>query len=1041
MSYSMKKHLQSKGLITLLMLFIGVNLSLSQTITGQVTDENNEALIGASVIVKSTANGVITDIDGRFQIEASPSDELIVSYIGYATKTVAVGNTTNVQISLLPDSQSIDDVVVVGYGTQKKSSFTGSTSKVKGEALEDLPSTRVDDALVGQLSGVNVQAVDGEIGSAPSITVRGVGSLNADGSPLIVVDGVIVDNDFLTNLDMNDVASFEVLKDASSAAIYGSQGANGVIMITLKAGEEGKTRISYNGNYGWRNAHHSDAYTFSLTDWANREMEANGSLSDKTIYKQLIGIDRPWQDEIFDGGNVVNQSISARGGNDKTKYLASFNFSDDDGVLLTDQFKKLGARLKLNTQLSDKLKLDVSFSPTYSKRRRFDGSTHDILRQTNWLPIVHDANTIQYVNPFKYPDVKIGDYAFQRHFDDYDLTAGNPIASGGTDISNTSNTNPAAKVLERERYDLKTKLFGSSMLSWQIINDLAFNTRIGVTYQDTERSRWQGTKSNRNGASAASMFESTQRQTRTIFDNFFTYNKLIDEHDINATFGFSMDEMQNNFSEVSGSGYTNDLVKEIANASIITGADAFAWERNRNSFFARANYNYAGKYLLSASIRRDGSSMFGADNKYGTFPAISAGWNVAEEDFLNQNDVLSALKLRISYGFTGNDVINIGSSDPDRSTGGTGLSTGNVLIDNYPSYSLLSAVTYVENGSVISGFAPANIANPEIQWERLKEINPGLDFSFLQNRFYGSVDYYVRTSDQLLLNNPVSNTTGFSSALVNLGKVENKGFEFEFRSRNISKEKFDWSSTIITTTNKNELLDFAESNGQITSIDSKRAAEWINLEGMPISTFYGWVVDREIPLEYIKNPWHPVGAQAQDVYVKDLNGDGLIDDDDKAPLGDPYPELIWSFTNNFNIGPVDLSFMFQGSHGAEVRNMGDQYIFNHFNSAQDFDPATTPDQGFIKQKIFTDAIIQDASYISLRNVNLGYRIPRTVLSRAGISGVKLYATGQNLWYSMADDYTGFNPESVDKTPQTNFGYQRAGSPIYKTISLGLNVDF
>ena len=354
---------------------------------------------------------------------------------------------------------------------------------------------------------------------------------------------------------------------------------------------------------------------------------------------------------------------------------------------------------------------------------------------------------------------------------------------------------------------------------------------------------------------------------------------------------------------------------------------------------------------------------------------------------------------------------------------------------------LLSATSAVVGGNLVGGFNPANIPNAELKWERLIEINPGVDFGLFNNAISGSVDYYQRTSDQLLLYNPISVTTGFDAALVNLGKVKNEGVEIELRTRNISTEKFKWSSTIIATTNKNTLVDFADSNGQITNVDSKRAAEWINLEGQPISTFYGWVVDKEIPLEYINDPYHPVGGQAQDVYVKDLNGDGIIDDDDKAALGDPYPDLIWSFTNNFKIGDFDFSFMIQANQGAEVRNMADQYMFNQFNSAQDYNTATTPNQGFIKEKIFTDAIIQDASYIALRNVNIGYNFPKDYISKYGISGLRIYATGQNLIYKTAANYTGWNPESIDRTSPTTYGYQRGGSPIYSTVSLGLNLDF
>ncbi|TYA78372.1 SusC/RagA family TonB-linked outer membrane protein [Seonamhaeicola marinus] len=1009
------------------------------TVKGAVVSAtDNVPIPGVNVIVVNSTKGTTTDFDGNYQIQVNKGDVLQFSYVGFVSQTAIVGDQTTINVSLSEDLAQLDEVVVVGYGTQKKSHLTGSISKVTNEKLDQVAVARVDDALVGQVSGVNIQATDGEAGAAPTVTIRGVGSMAGDSTPLIVVDGVIVDSDFLGSLNMNDVQSFEILKDAASSSIYGSKGANGIIMISMKPGVEGKTKISYNSFVGFKEARHSDAYTFSIAETAAAELAANGVLSDRTLYKQQIGIDRSWQDVIFDGGVITSHSLSLRGGNSKTKFATSLNYSDDEGVLLTDNFERYGVRLKVDSKLNDKISIGASFTPSFTKRRRFDGSTHDILRQTNWLPVYHDANTIQYVDRNIYPDVQIGDYATQRHFDNYDL-----YGDGSTlvDISNTSNTNPAAKVLERERFDNKFKMFGSFYGQYNIIEGLSFRTMLSGSYQDTKRSRWQGVLSNRNGASAASMNEITQRSTYIISDNFFNYNKTLGKHDIGATLGVVFESRDEFFSTITGTGYTNDGVKQIANASLISNADAFEWEKKGISYVSRFNYAYDNKYLASISLRRDGSSIFGSDYKYGNFPAASLGWNISNEEFLADSEVISNLKLRASYGVTGNDRLNTGSVDPNVSSSTSGLSTGDKLVDFYPSLALLQATTASVNGGLQSGFSPLNIANPELKWERLIEINPGIDFGLFNNRISGSIDWYQRTSDQLLLNNPVSYTTGFSNALVNLGEVKNEGFEIELRTRNISTENFNWKSTLIATTNENTLVDFADSNGQIQNVDSKRAAEWINLEGMPISTYYGWVVDRDIPLEYLNNAYHPVGGEAQDVYVKDLNGDGIIDDEDKAPLGDPYPELVWSFTNEFKLGPVDFSFMFQGSHGAEIRNMGDQYIFNHFNSSQDFNTSTTPDQDFIKQKIFTDDIIQDASYIALRNVNIGYTFPQDFLSKFNITKLRVYATGQNLMYKTADDYTGFNPESIDRTSPTTYGYQRAGSPIYRTISFGLNLDF
>ncbi|WP_298535681.1 TonB-dependent receptor [uncultured Algibacter sp.] len=1032
-------NLKNKLTLIVILLFSITMIAQDGIVRGTVVSAtDNIPIPGVNVIVMNTTRGATTDFDGNYQIKVDEGEVLQFSYIGFLSQTKIIAGEATLNIALIEDVSQLDEVVVIGYGTQKKSHLTGSISKVVNENLDQIAVSRVDDALIGQVSGVNIQQTDGEAGAAPTISIRGVGSMAGDSTPLIVVDGVIVDSDFLGSLNMTDVKSFEILKDAASSSIYGSKGSNGIIMITMKDGVEGKTRINYSTFTGYKEAHHSDPYTFSIAETAAAELAANGVLSDRTKYKQLIGIDRSWQDVIFDGGIITSHSLSARGGNDKTKYSASLNYSNDEGVLLTDNFEKYGMRLKMDTKINDKFSFGVNLTPSYTKRRRFDGSTHDILRQTNWLPVYHDANTIRFVDRGIYPDVQIGDYATQRHFDNYDL-----YGDGSTlvDISNTSNTNPAAKILERDRNDNKFKLFGSVYGNYNIIPGLSYRTMLSGSYQDTKRTRWQGVKSNRNGASAASMNEITQREIYTIFDNFLNYNKSFGKSELGATAGVVVESRDFFYSSITGTGYTNDAVKQITNASLISAADGFEWQKRGISYVFRANYAYDNKYLASFSIRRDGSSIFGSDYKYGNFPAASIGWNISNEDFLEDSNFVSNLKLRASYGVTGNDRLNTGSVDPDVSSSTSSLSTGNLLVDYYPSLALLQANTASVGGSLQSGFAPLNIANPELQWERLVEINPGIDFGFLNNRISGSIDWYQRTSDQLLLNNPISVTTGFSNALVNLGEVKNEGFEFELRTKNISKEKFSWNSTIIATTNENTLVDFADSNGQITSVDPKRAAEWINLEGQPISTYYGWVVDKDIPLENLNNAYHPVGGQAQDVYVKDLNGDGLIDDEDKAPLGDPYPELIWSFTNEFRVGQVDFSFMFQGSHGAEIRNMGDQYIFNHFNSSQDFNPATTPNQEFIKEKIFTNAIIQDASYISLRNVNIGYSFDKDFLSKGGITGLRIYASGQNLIYKTADGYTGFNPESIDRTSPTNYGYQRAGSPIASTISIGLNLDF
>lgn len=991
-------------------------------LSGTVSSEReNIPLAGVNVFIKGTDRGTVTNFDGNYEIDVVKGDVLQFTYLGFNTEEIIINEQQTLDVAMSENMEQLDELVVIGYGTRKKSHLTGAVSSVVNEDLDQLPVARVDDALVGQIAGVNIQATEGEAGSAPTIRIRGTGSLTGSSDPLIVVDGLVVDNDFLGSLDMSEVESFDVLKDAASAAIYGSRGGNGVILITTKQGKAGKTVFSYQSYTGFKEARQSDAYYFSVAETAAAELAAFGELSNRTQYIQQIGIDRDWQDIIFDGGIIQNHSLSARGGTDKTKFSISMGYLHDEGVLLTDDYKRYNLRLKIDTKVSDRFTFGGNLAPSYTDTRRFDGSTHDILRQAPWLPLYHDANTIQFVDRSVYPDVQIGDYAVQRHFDNYDLFGDGTLI----DISDTSNTNPGAKVLERDRNDYKFKVFGNFYGEYELVDNLSLRTTLSGDFQHTMRDRWQGVLSSRNGAADASYAVSNEKDIHIASETYLTYDKTIGEHEIDAIAGIAFETWDTEGSSSLGSGYTSDLIQTLSAATVLTDIDSYIFTERFQSYFARVNYAYADKYLASVSFRRDGSSVFGLDSKYGDFPAVSVGWDIAEEDFLKNNSFVSNLKFRLSYGFTGNKD----------------LDTDSDIIDLYPSLPLLGPSSATIGGSVQNAIIALNIANPDLQWERSQEINPGLDFGFFKNRLTGSIDYYKRTSDQLLLFNPISSTTGFRNALVNIGEVVNSGVELEFRTRNISTSMFKWNTTILGSMNNNELTDFADSNGQIQIVDDKRAAEWINLEGQPISSFYGWVVDEEIALENLQQPFFPIGGQAQDVYVKDLNGDGVIDEDDKTILGNPYPDLIWSLTNDFQIGNLDVSFLFQGSHGAEVRNMGDQYLFNHFNSGQDFVPATTPNQGFIKEKIFTNSIIQDASYVALRNVNIGYNLPLKLTSKIALTSLRIYAAGQNLKYWTADDYTGFNPESIDNTSPTTYGYQRGGSPIFRTISFGINADF
>lgn len=1004
----------------------------SYTLKGVVTSKgDNSPLPGVSITVLKSSKGVQTDFDGNYTIKVKKGDVLQFSYLGFKSQTVIIDSQKTLNVSLIEDVSALDEIVVVGYGTQKKSHLTGAISKVKNEKLDQIAVARVDDALIGQVSGVNIQATNAEAGAAPTITIRGFGSITADSGPAVVVDGVIVDSEFLGNLDMNDVESFEVLKDAASAAIYGSEGSNGVILITTKTGKEGKTKFSYNTFTGFKSAFGSDDYRKSVSDWAAKELAATGQLSETTQYAQKLvqvtGIDRDWQDVFLNGGVMNSHSFAARGGSKQTKFTASLRYLHDEGVIITDDYKLYTGNLKISTKLTDNIKFGISATPSYSKRRALPTSIHNPLRQSPWLPIYHTAETLQFINRTAYPNVGIGDYFYENHLVELDLDG-----NGSDSRPRTSgDANPYAQYVEREHYEFNTKLLSSAYLQYEIIDGLTAKTSLGLTIEQRKRTRWDGTKHHAAGNSRAQYLLNNRFRTRIISDNTLLYNKQIGDHDFSALVGVTIQKRKEEISQITGTGYSNDLLKNLQGATTIVNDGEINIVKNKIGYFGRINYAFANKYLISASFRRDGSSVFGVDSKWGNFPALSLGWNAHNESFLNENEVLSKLKFRVSYGLTGAENFNVGSAS----------------VNAWPYLAQLTNTNSIINNNISAGNSPLNIANALLQWEASEEFNPGIDFGLFNNRITGSLDYYKRTSDKLLLNNPVSYVTGFNNGIVNLGKVANSGFEFELRTKNVTSENFSWSSTLIASTNKNELLDYGESNGALTEDAFGRSSQWINLVGNPISSFYGYVVDKELANEYWNSPWIPINGKSEDIIVKDLNGDGIITNDDKTILGNPYPEITWSLSNEFKYRNFDFSFMIQGSQGAEVRNVGDQYFYTHWTGATTDVQAVVnagiiPDASFLQQRVHTDDIISSAGYFSLRNVNIGYTLSQDTVAKLGLSSVRLYATGQNLIYITSDDYHGFNPEYIDSsnTPQS-YGAQRAGTPLFSTVSVGLNVNF
>jgi TonB-linked SusC/RagA family outer membrane protein len=990
------------------------NQTNSRKISGTVLDsESNQPIPGVSVLIKGTTTGSLTDLEGKYEVTAKAEDVLAFTYVGYTSQEIVVGSQTVIDIKLVVQSELIEGIVVVGYGTQKKSHLTGAVSKVSGNGLEQIPVSRADEALIGKISGVTIQTTDAKVGASPTIRVRGIGSITADASPLVVMDGVAVNSSYLGSIDMNDVESVEVLKDAASAAIYGSRGGNGIIMITTKQGKAGKTKFSFNSYYGTKFTPKYQTVP-SIADWTQATVDYYGKMTDEATYINMLGVETNWTDVMFDGGVIQSYSLSALGGNDKTKFAVSGSYLSDGGVLLTDNFKKMNFRLNVDTKVNKTIEFGGNIYASYTSQREFPIGVHDAIRQSPWLPLYLDESTMPYVNKTKYPAVQIGDYAYEVYFDGYVL----PGNTTGTTISSTTNESALAKVQERENYNYNFKLFSNTYMKLNLAKGLSFKTSIAADYNNVQSEKWVGTKLLAGSAGSSSSYN-TYVNTHLVNENIFSYDKEVGKSSFGAVAGYAMEKWFYYMSGESGTGYKFDYIHTINAATTIASATTIKEEELLQAFIGRVNYAYDDKYLLSLSGRYDGSSRFGKDNKFGFFPAASVGWRVSEEEFLKGNKYVSNLKARFSYGVTGN----------------------NTGIGRYGSIARLTPVTAAINGTAVPGYNPANIENPELRWEKSVEIGPGFDLGLLKNRITISFDYYIRSSKDLLLDQEIPSMTGFTTTTVNIGEVKNSGFELELNGSIISTSDFTWTASANLSHNTNELVDFAGANGLISYVDVKRPAEYIALEGNPISSFYGYIYEKDVPNEYLKKALYPIGATSQDCYVKDINGDGVITSDDRTILGSPYPTLVWGFTNQLNYKGFDLSFTFQGSHGAKVRNLDPQYIENQFSNNMDY-VTTFPDASKVREKIYTDYCVQDASYVSLRSLNLGYSLPKTIASRIGMTKARVYVSGQNLLYLMGSDYTSFNPEGVtDYSSPLRAGYQVGAAPISKAVTVGVNLEF
>lgn len=985
----------------------------NSTVSGQVLSETNEPIPGVNILVKESNIGTVTDADGRFSITAKSNSTLVFSFIGYTTVERAVNNQTEINVNMEPDIRTLSEVVVVGYGTQKKSHLTGAVGKVKNERLNEIPAARTEQLISGRIAGVQVQNTNGAAGAEPRIQIRGVNTITAGQKPLLVVDGYPIPGGDLNSINMADIESIEVLKDASSAGIYGSRGGNGVIIITTKKGTEGAPVIDLNvfGGPSWAyEKHRVIASPAEWTSYVNNNLTGFGLAETPVQIREMnnLGTSTDWVDEVLRNGSFQNYQLNISGGNSSLRYFVSGAYLKEKSPLITNEYEKYNLRVNIDAKLSKRLEMGVSLNPSLSNQRDFPLSFHDAVRSVPWLPThVNEAN-IGYIRAAGFNTVELGEYAQDRYFKNVN----------GVDLTLSNDNNPLSRIYGQENTLRRTLGYFNSYFKYKIAEGLHFKTTAGVFTNYSQDNGFVKSYSNRNLQTSA-----TYQNGNTLDwlnENLLTYDKRSGEHNFAFLGGFTMQKTVSEGAQISANGFLTDYIPTLNAAAAISGASTTRSENSLVSALFRMNYDYKDRYLLSVVSRWDASSRFGPNNRWASFPSVSLGWRLSEEGFMTDVETVSDLKLRLSFGTSGNNQI-----------------------PNYGAISTLSPIGAVFGtgaGSTVPGFAQGNIENPDLGWERTRVYDAGVDLGLFDNRLTVSMDYYINRTDQLLLELQIPAVTGFSSMLQNRGKVENKGFEVELGSTVIARNRFNWKVDANFSMVRNTLVDFGGVDEVVTVPDDKRPSYYVSRVNNPLVQFYGYVVDREIQQEQLTTPYWPVGVKAERIFVKDINGDGAITPADRVVLGSPYPDFIFGFGNTVTYGNFDLNFLIQGSRGGKVYNVDSYYYETNWKGKENL---TDAERAGTRLKTETDYNLQDASYICLRNISLGYSLPLSATENISAKKLRIYISGSNLWYNWSKSYTGFNPEgfnTFNSNPLVK-NYQRGSVPVSASVTAGLNLTF
>ena len=1045
--------LSKRGYIALLALLVSiVTFAQGVTVKGTVLDENQEPLIGATVQVKGESTGAAADLDGNFTLKAKKNATLVVSYIGYLTQEVRLQGKTQVTIQLTPDSKTLDEVVVVGYGTMKKSDLTGSVASVASKDIEGFQASSVAGALGGQIAGVQITSTDGTPGAGFNISIRGVGTLTGDASPLYIVDGFEVSS--IDHLSNSDIESIEVLKDASSSAIYGARAANGVVLVTTKSAKVGKTTVTYNGSATYRkisktldvlspyefvrlqgdvDAKFTDTY-YKIGDETEGVPYKYQSLDD---YIGVTGVD--WQGETFNPTWSQDHNVTIMGGTDNTKYNGSLSRYVENGIFKNSGFDRTTAKFRLDQKINKKLSFNLTVNYAMTNRKGVgtsgDSGRFNMLAQilsarpTGGLKMTNEELLASAIDP--------------------------EMLASGESLAQVNPVKQAESVTNEKRAEMWS---ANASINWQIIKGLTFktsgsynttNNRTDIFYRDGSKEAY------RNGQKP---YGRTQmgRDVRWTNTNTLTWKDKVKKHNYDVMLAHEVSFRSSEYLLGEAMDFPFD---NLGNDNLGLGAtpskvNTDYYDKTLLSFFARANYNYDNRYLLTATVRTDGSTVFSNKNKWGFFPSFSAAWRVSEEAFMKDLKWLSNFKVRFGWGIVGNDRIS-----------------------NFLSLDMYSNVKYGLGNNTVTVLTPKQLKNSNLKWEGSSSVNLGLDLGFLDNRLNVTADFFIKNTKDLLLAQSLAQATGFTSQWQNIGKIQNRGIELSISSTNIQTKDFTWSTNFNISFIRNELKALADGASHMyarSGFDSNFTGyDYIAKVGESLGLIYGYEfdgiyqyddfytdTDGKLTLKpgITQNSRYNTGikgdangARPGAVKYKDQDGDGDITTNDRTVIGNAMPKWFGGITNTFEYKGFDLSFMFQFNYGNDIYNATRLYATQSRSgrrnmlaevadrwsetNASNLVPST---RGYITNDVYS-RFVEDGSFLRLKNLTLGYTLPKKWTNKFHASRLRVYVTGQNLF--CLNNYSGYDPEVNSLNNPMMPGLDWGAYPKSRVFTVGLDLQF